>query len=84
VSRGRHAHPSNHLQLDPAFDRQFRFFQEEGYRHLAELVVEEIDRLLERRWSQSGPAGFQLAPPATRSNESALFWRKGYESLIPI
>jgi hypothetical protein len=38
-------------ELDPAFDRKFQFFQEEGYRYLAELVVEEIDRLLER----SGP-----------------------------
>jgi hypothetical protein len=38
-------------QLDPAFDRKFEFCQEEGYRYLAGLVVEEIDRLLER----SGP-----------------------------
>jgi hypothetical protein len=42
VSRGGDAQPSNHL---------VQFCQEEGYRHLAGLVVEEIDRLLER----SGP-----------------------------
>ena len=38
-------------KMDPAFDRQFRFSQEEGYRHLADLVFEEVERLFER----SGP-----------------------------
>jgi hypothetical protein len=31
-------------KLDPAFDGKFQFCQKEGYRYLAELVVEEIDR----------------------------------------